>query len=165
MQLILELLLIIIICYIAYISGVFKGAPFVPTKKTKVIDIIEAAKLKPGDKLVDLGSGDGRILIAAATHGIESHGYEINPLLILWSKYQIKKAGLSHMAFVHWKNFWFEDLSPYNVVTVFGITKIMERLGRKLKTELKPGSRIVSYVFPIPNLKEELANGMHVYQL
>jgi cyclopropane fatty-acyl-phospholipid synthase-like methyltransferase len=79
---------------ISYYLGVFEGAHYMPTTNEIVIQMLTMAELKPGDKLVDIGSGDGRILIAAAQQGIESVGYEINPLLVLWSRSRIKRAGM-----------------------------------------------------------------------
>ena len=82
------------------------GAPFEPTSDRKLKIMMKLAKVKKGEKAVDHGSGDGKIVIALAKAGAEAHGYEINPLLVLFSRYKIKKAGLKGKAFIHWKNFW-----------------------------------------------------------
>ncbi|OGE74144.1 MAG: hypothetical protein A3I07_00110 [Candidatus Doudnabacteria bacterium RIFCSPLOWO2_02_FULL_42_9] len=160
----IEVLIIIVVLVVTYFLGVIRGAPFVPTNIETVDQMIQAAELKTGDRLADIGSGDGRILIAAAKLGIESHGFEINPLLVWWSRYKIKKAGLQNLAFVHWKNFWFQDFSDYNVVMLFGITKIMGKLEQKLKTELPPGSRVVSNIFHFPNWESTKIGSVFVYQ-
>ncbi|TSA46497.1 SAM-dependent methyltransferase, partial [bacterium] len=83
-----------IIIYLAILVGITvvlyyftQGALFVPTHRDKVKKIIELAHVQPGEKAVDLGSGDGRILIALAQAGADAHGFEINPLLIIWSRY------------------------------------------------------------------------------
>lgn len=127
------------------------GAYFAPTLKKEIERMVSLSGVKPGDKAVDLGSGDGRLVIALAKAGAEAHGYEINPLLVLIAKINIKMAGLSGKAFSHWKNFWELDLSEFNVVTVFGITYMMKKLETKLKKELKPGSKIVSNYFIFPD--------------
>ena len=129
------------------------GAPFEPTSDKKVKKMIRLAKIKKGDKAVDLGSGDGRIVIALAKAGAEAHGYEINPFLVLLSKYKIKRAGLKGKAFIHWKNFWKISFRKYDVIMMFQFKTIMHRLEKKLKKELKPKSRVVSYYWKFPNWK------------
>src|SRR5882672_3428464 len=70
-----------------------RGAPYVPSRKDSIKKMLVLANLKPGDKVVDLGSGDGRIVIAFARNGIDAHGYEISPALVLWSKLMIFALG------------------------------------------------------------------------
>lgn len=128
----------------------FRGAFFAPSERKEVERIILLSGAKSGDKAVDLGSGDGRLVIALAKAGAEAHGYEINPILVWWSRLKIKKAGLSKKAFVYQKNFWNLDLSDFNIVSVFGIKYMMARLELKLKKELKPDARVVSNYFIFP---------------
>jgi cyclopropane fatty-acyl-phospholipid synthase-like methyltransferase len=136
---------------IAYYLGIFTGAHYVPTTDKTVERMIRMAKLVPGEKLTDIGSGDGKILIAAAKLGVESVGYEINPLLVLWSRARIARAGLKGKAKVYWKSFWNVDLSEFSVVTVYGIPHIMATLEKKVSKELAHGSRVVCNSFPLPN--------------
>lgn len=143
--------LTIFFCLILY-ALVF-GAPFAPLADNRIQTMIKLLKLKKGDKLADLGSGDGRIVIAFAKLGIESHGYEINPVLVAISRYRIRKLGLGKKAYIHFKDFWREDLSGYSAVAIYGIGHIMARFGSKLKKELKPGSKIVANYFRFSNLK------------
>jgi len=141
-----------------FIPILFLGAPYVITDQERVKKIIVLLNIKPGDKAVDLGSGDGRLVIAMAKAGAEAYGYEINPFLVLLAKKNIQKAGLKNKAFIHWKSFWKEDFSSFNAVTVFGVSYIMKRLETKLQKELKPSARVVSSVFTFPSwvyLKKE----------
>lgn len=126
------------------------GAPYVPIPKYGLDKIIEFAAVKPGQKAVDLGSGDGRIMIAMAKAGAIVHGYEINPLLVWWTQRRIKQEGLEGRAFVYLKSFWNEDLYSFDIVTLFGVRKIMKRLEEKLDKELKPGAKIISFGFSFP---------------
>ena len=143
----------------------FWGAVYLPTKKEAVEKMIELAKIKPGEKAVDLGAGDGRLVIALAKADIEAHGYEINPILILLAKINIYKAGLKGKAFIHFKNFWQEDLSRFDIVVVFGIGHIMEKLEKKLDKELKKGARVVSNSFTFPNWRlSKKENGVFLYE-
>ncbi len=160
-----SILLIFLILLVAYFLGIFRGAPFVPTQADALERMIRSAEIKPGEKLADLGSGDGRIVIAAAKAGAEAHGFEINPLLVWYSRRQIKKAGLNGKAFIHWKSFWYQDFSSYQIVTLFGITSIMKNLEQKLKTELSPGSRVVSNIFRFPNWEYTKDGSVYTYRI
>jgi ribosomal protein L11 methylase PrmA len=133
----------------------FKGAVYLPTQKRTVKKMIELSGVRPGEVAVDLGSGDGRLVIALAKAGAKAHGYEINPFLILLARWNIRRTGLKDRAFIHFKNFWKEDFSQFDIVTIFGIGYAMEPLEQKLKKELKAGARIVSNVFPFPNWRHE----------
>ena len=146
-----------------------RGAPYLPTfgnKMDVMFGIIRAhmkqqrAKNTKPLKFVDLGSGDGRVVFRAAREGIfnESVGYEINPTLHIF-------ACLRKMATPkYWSNtkfrmgdLWRTDLSRYDVVAVYGLSPIMDRLGSKLKDELRPGSIVISNVFSIPGWRASTA--------
>jgi cyclopropane fatty-acyl-phospholipid synthase-like methyltransferase len=129
------------------------GAPFAPLADNRIKTMMRNLKLKKGQKLVDLGSGDGRVVIAFAKTGVEAHGYEINPVLVALSRYKIRRSGLGDKAFIHFADFWNKDFSGYDAVTVYGINHMMGRLEKKLKKELKPGSLVASNYFKFPNLK------------
>ena len=128
-----------------------QGAPFVPTSRKKMAVIKRFACAQPKAKVADLGSGDGRLMVAIAKSGIIVHGYEINPGLIFISRLWIRLFGLQKKALVYNKSFWNVDLSSYDVVVVYGIDYIMERLEKKLLKELKPGTQVISNNFKFPN--------------
>ncbi|MBU0612565.1 class I SAM-dependent methyltransferase [Patescibacteria group bacterium] len=163
----IEIILIILLLIFIISFGIpfVTGAPFAPSAKKGVKKMIELAKIKEGDIAVDLGSGDGRIVIALARAGAEAHGYEINQFLAWYSKIRIRMAGLEKKAFIHRGNFFKEDLSKYNVVIVFGIFYIMEELERKLQKETKPNTIIVCNNFSLPNWKPANKEGkFYVYE-
>lgn len=132
-----------------------RGAIYDPSTPEKTRVIAEVAGVAPGERAVDLGSGDGRVVIALARRGAEAHGWEVNPLLVLRSRRNIRRAGLEGRAFIHWGSFWKADLSGYDLVTVFQVGFIMARLEAKLRRELKPGSRVVSHYWRFPTLRAE----------
>lgn len=142
--------LTVFFCLILY--ALIFGAPFAPLADNRIKSMLQLLKPKTGDKFVDLGSGDGRIVIAFAKLGIESHGYEINPVLVAISRLKIRRLNLQHKAFIHFKDFWMEDLSKFNLVALYGIAHMMGRLEKKLLKELKPGSKIVANYFKFPHL-------------
>ncbi len=139
--------------FILMMYALIFGAPFATLASNRIETMIKLLKLKKGDKVVDLGSGDGRIVIAFAKLGLESHGYEINPVLVAWSRFKIRQMGLQNKAFIHFKSYWSEDFSGFNAVTVYGIGHMMGRLEKKLRKELKSGSKIVSNYFGLPSLR------------
>ncbi|MBI2054421.1 MAG: methyltransferase domain-containing protein, partial [Candidatus Staskawiczbacteria bacterium] len=141
------LLFFISMFFDSVIPFMFWGAFYAETEDKKIEKMIEFANIKPGEKAVDLGAGDGRIVIALAKKGIEAHGYEINPILVAKAKDKIEKAGLKGKAFMHWGNFWKKDISGFDIIIIFGISFIMKKLGKKLKKEAKDGSKIISNYF------------------
>lgn len=143
-----------------------RGAIFVPMRREVIGRVVKMLEINAGDRAVDLGSGDGRVVIALALAGAEAHGYEHNPVLVWWSRLQIRRAGLSGRAFIHQANFWSIDFSQYTIFTVFGISYIMEKLEEKLEREAVHSSRIVSYLFPLPNKKESVREkGVYLYKV
>lgn len=142
------------------------GAIFFPTTTRNVETMIALALLRAGDKIVDLGSGDGRIVIACAKRGIRAEGYEINPILVLLSRRAIRRAGVQDLAVIHWKSFWRANLAPFNVIFVYGIPYIMSDLRKKLERELKSDTRVVSHVFQIPQwISVEEREKVYLYKI
>lgn len=120
----------------------------------------------PGTKVVDLGSGAGRLLFLAAAQGAEAVGYELNPFLVWWTRFMIWKKGYSGRVVVHGQSLYQADIKSADVVFAFLFNKPMAKLKEKLFSELKPGAKIISYTFPIPGktpLKKE--QGIYVYQI
>ena len=129
--------------------------------------MIELAKIKKGEKVYDLGSGDGRLVIMAAKKGARAIGFEINPFLVLISWVRILLAGVRKNAKIKWRNFWGQDISDADVVLLYLITQYMERMEKKLKAELKPGARVVSYTFKFPTWQHSFydkENTLYVYE-
>lgn len=156
---ILLLLLLIII-----VSPVVFGAPFYPTERKIIQKLVKFAKENNIKKACDLGSGDGRVVIALARAGIETVGFEINPILVSLSKLSIKR-GKSKNAQINFTNFWRVDLSEYDLIFVFGLKNIMNRLERKLRKEMKPGTFVASFAFEFPNWKhKKKMNGVYLYE-
>ena len=159
---IVDLVLIFFCAIVLYY--LFNGAIFVPTRPETVAEMVRLAN-RPGIKVADLGSGDGRIVIAFAKAGAQAVGYEVNPILALWSWYNIWKAGATGQATIHFKSFWAVDLSGFDAIVVFGMTHIMGRLQAKLERELRPGTLVVSNIFKFPNWPIAAEqNGLRLYR-
>jgi len=169
--LILLLIFLLIVCLFVFsmsfliLPTLFWGAIYVPTKPGIVKKMINLADIKPGDKAVDLGSGDGRLVIALAKAGAEAHGYEINRFLVCLARKNIRQAGLSDRAFILLKSFWEQDFSKFDIVTIYGMSHIMKKLELKLKKELKPNAKVVSNSFTFPNWQHsKKEEGVYLYE-
>jgi protein-L-isoaspartate O-methyltransferase len=136
-----------------------RGAIYDPSSRNEAQAMARIAEVRPGEKAADLGSGDGRVVCALAREGAEAHGFEINPILVLISRRNIRREGLGGRAFIHWGNFWRRGLSDYSLITVFQVGFVMARLEAKLARELAPGSRIVSHYWRFPGFRPEQTQG------
>jgi len=143
-----------------------RGAIYDPSTQAEAEMMAALANVQPGEKAADLGSGDGRVVCALARAGAEAHGFEINPILVLVSRRNIRAAGLAGRAFIHWRNFWRCDLSRFTLITSFQVGFVMGRMEAKLRRELAPGSRIVSHYWKFPGLgPEETRANIYRYRI
>lgn len=142
---------------------VFSGAPYVPTFTRDLEDIFKEIDLPNGAEVVDLGSGDGRLLLIAAKKGYTAVGYEINPILWAISLWRLRKYPNAH---AYLKSLWRADVRKADLVFTF-LNKIYAgKLEKKLLAEMKPGSYFSSFGFAYGNLeliKKHRAN--HIYKL
>ena len=155
------------IFFVSTAWSVFTGAPFVPTDARNVDLMLRAAGVRPGDRVADLGSGDGRIVVAAAKAGAIAEGWEISPYLWLLSWWNVRRAGVEERAQVHLGSYWDRTFRETDVVTLFLITHHMPRMREKLRAELPPGARVVSYVFRFPEwpIADAPGKGVYVYNI
>jgi SAM-dependent methyltransferase len=131
-------------------------APFVTTPHQVVSRMLELAEIEKGDVLYDLGSGDGRIVIAAAKkYGIKAVGFEIDPVLVKDSRQIIEQAGLEGLAEIREQDIRTVDFSSASVVTMYLYPAANLRLRPVLMRQLKPGSRIVSHDFGMGSWKPD----------
>jgi ubiquinone/menaquinone biosynthesis C-methylase UbiE len=126
-----------------------KLAPYVPTPQDVVDKMLDLAQLKPGEKLYDLGSGDGRIVITAARdYRAKAVGVEISEQLYRQAKQRISDLRLDKSVSLVHGNLMDVDLKDADVVTLYLLTDANEKLKPKLES-LKPGARVVSHDFEI----------------
>jgi len=128
-------------------------APYIPTPEAIVDRMLDAAHIKAGETVYDLGSGDGRIVIAAAQkYGAKAVGVEIRPDLCRQAQARIKTLGLEDRVTMVEGSALRVDLSPADVVTMYFLTTSNERLKPSLE-KMKSGSRVVSNEFPVKGWK------------
>jgi len=152
-----------LIVILPFLLVIFSGAPYVPTFTRDLEDIFKEVKLPQKAIVVDLGSGDGRLLLIAAQRGYTAIGYEINPILWLISVWRLRKYPNAH---TYLRSLWKADVREADLVFTF-LNKIYAgRLEKKLLAEMKPGSYFSSFGFAYGNLeliKKHRAN--HIYKL
>ncbi|RLF20125.1 MAG: hypothetical protein DRZ82_03290 [Thermoprotei archaeon] len=128
--------------------------PFVPTPEIVARYMLKLAEVKPGEVVYDLGSGDGQIVIIAAKEfGARAVGVEIRKDLVEESLRRIKEQGLEDRVKIIHGDFFKVNISEADVVTLYLLTSVNERLRPKLEKELRPGTRVVSHDFEIPGWK------------
>lgn len=161
------LLIFITILLAIFIFSVFLGAPYVPTPRFKIKRILKLAELKRGEVLYDLGSGDGQIIIEAAkNYVVKAIGVEINPFLVYFSRKKIRKVGMEGKIKVCFGSIFKKDISDANVIIIYLTQLANNRLEKKLLSELKPGTRIISLSFifkKIPLVKSH--HNIRLYQI
>lgn len=146
------------------------GAPYLPSLSSQIGIALELVDLTEGQHLLELGCGDGKVVIAAAERGLRVTGYELNPILALisWIRTRRYKGRVK----IIWGNFWWRRLPACDGIFVFLLPKYMGKLDKKITQDMKlwlsdssqrvdgqgqpglpQGSRVklVSFAFKIPN--------------
>lgn len=141
--------LIIALILLACFGGVLLfGAPYLPTLRPQIKTALEMADLKPGQTLIELGSGDGRVLIAAARQGLNVVGYELNPLLVMISWLRTRRYR-RHVRII-WGDFWQKDWPEAEAVFTFLLPRYMSKLDKKVIQFYNRPVKLVSFAFKIP---------------
>jgi hypothetical protein len=122
------------------------GGPYVPTPQVVVDQMLRMANVGPDDYVIDLGSGDGVIVLTAATQfKARGFGVDIDPELVKLSNAEAKRRGVADRASFQVQDVFKADLSRATVLTLYLLPSMMTNLQSKVYTELKPGTRVVSH--------------------
>jgi SAM-dependent methyltransferase len=150
----------LIICF----GGVLLfGAPYLPTLGPQVRTALELADLRAGDTLLELGCGDGRVVIAAAKQGINVVGYELNPLLVVLAWLRTRRY--RKQVRIIWGDFWREPWPPAEAIFVFLLPKYMSKLNTKVMQYSNKPVKLVSFAFTIPGLEPARQKaGLYLYK-
>src|SRR5581483_8820088 len=150
-------------------------APYIPSPQVVVEKMLEAARVKPGETVYDLGSGDGRIVITAARlFKARAVGVELSADLCRATTEKVKSLGLDQQVKIIHGNLLKVDLSPADVVTLYLLTSSNDRLRPNLEKYLHPGARVVSNDFEVPGWKPDqvvkiaaggLTHNIYVYEI
>jgi SAM-dependent methyltransferase len=142
------IVILIVIVAVSIIWPLLMGAAWSPTSVSVVDKMLEMAKVDSNDVVYDLGSGDGRIVAEAARrYHARAVGVEVDPLRVIWSWIAIRVMGLNNRVKIVWGNIFHQDIGDATVVTLFLWQRTNRMLKKKLLEELKPGTRVVSYIW------------------
>jgi SAM-dependent methyltransferase len=131
--------------------------PFVPTNQATVEAMLRIANVGPGDFVIDLGSGDGRILIAAARlRGARGFGVDLNPERVKESIENAKAAGVADRVRFHQRNLFDTKIAEATVLTMYLLPRVNIELRPRLLEELRPGTRVVSHDFDMGDWQADL---------
>ncbi|XP_072219690.1 ATP synthase subunit C lysine N-methyltransferase [Leuresthes tenuis] len=132
--------------------------PFVPATTVQVENVLKVLQARSGT-LVDIGSGDGRIVIAAAKHGFQASGFELNPWLVWYSRFKAWREGVHRSTSFHISDLWKVSFAQYSNVVIFGVPQMMDQLEHKLASELPITAKVVACRFPFPTWVPEHTEG------
>jgi protein-L-isoaspartate O-methyltransferase len=132
------------------------GGPYVPTPQAVVDAMLDLAKVGPADFVIDLGSGDGRIVLTAAQrHKARGLGIDIDPELVEQSNAEARKRGVAERVTFQQQDVLKARIDDATVLTLYLLPGMMQSLAAKFMRELKPGTRIVSHDFPFGDWKPD----------
>lgn len=145
------------------------GLPWVPSRLERAERALKMADLQPDELLLDLGSGDGRVLLLAArVFGARGHGIEVSPLLVWWTRWQARRRALQGRVTAQRGDFYRADWSAADVVYIYATARQMQRLQKTLPTRLRRGARVVCVSAEMPDWKPQAADThalIFVYQM
>jgi hypothetical protein len=136
----------------------YGDTPYVQTPQNVVDKMLEVAKVGPKDFVIDLGSGDGRMVITAAKkHGARGFGVDLDRRLVTLSNRLAAKAGVSNRAVFYERDIYQTDLSPATVVTIYLLPEVNLMMRPRLFAMLKPGTRVVSHDYDMGEWTPDLS--------
>lgn len=141
-----------IVC-IPFVSPAFRRfcLPYVPATTDQLLGVTKALAGRSG-RLLDVGSGDGRIVFTAAKLGFKSDGVELNPWLVYYSRIAALLDPKCRDSKFYRKNLWSFDLKPYENIVIFGVEQMMSEFEKKLLKEVNHDTIVVACRFPLPNM-------------
>lgn len=143
---------LLFLLFLPFAIVLLAGAPYLPTRKKQAESALDMLSLKKGEVFVDLGCGDGVMLVHGAKRGLVCYGYELNPLIfmIAWLRTRPYRKNVH----VRMRNYWHVPLPPATKgVYVFLLDQFMEKLDAKMKKEAVKGTKLLSYTFKIQGKK------------
>ena len=145
-------LVLLMVISIPTVMAMINGAPYVPTPMERVKKMVALAKIKKGQRVYDLGCGDGRfVYIAANQYGAKATGIELSPMVYLLAK--VRQWIWRSRAEIKFGNFKFHDISDAEVIFCYLLPETLKKIQPDLDKQLRPGVKICSYAFTIPNWK------------
>jgi hypothetical protein len=141
--------MVLFVLIMAFSLVVFFGPPYLPTFKKQIEVALEMVDLKPGETLLELGSGDGRVMLAAAKRDLKVIGIELNPLLVIVS--YIVTWRYRNQVRIIWGNYWGRPWPRADGIFTFMLPRYMGRLDERIEKWRPKAIRLVSFAFALPN--------------
>jgi SAM-dependent methyltransferase len=139
---------LLFIILVPTMMALIHGAPFVPTPMAAVEKMLSLAKIKSGDKVYDIGCGDGRMVyLAAKEYNADAVGFELSPLVYALAR--VRHFFWRSKAKIVFGNFKKHNLSDADVIVCYLLPETLARLQKKLDRELKKGAKVISYAFQV----------------
>ena len=157
------LFVIVVILVLSFGYVVAFGAPYLPTLSKQASAAFELLDLRPGETLLELGCGDGRMVVEAAKRGVKVVGYELNPFLVLlcW----LRTRRYRQLVTIRMADFWRADWPQADAVFGFILPRLMRKLDAKITKEHRTPMRVASFAFEIPDKKAEKSKaGVFLYR-
>jgi SAM-dependent methyltransferase len=154
------LIAIFILLALSFAGVVLVGAPYLPTLTPQVKAALDLADLKSGETLLELGCGDGKVLVAAARRGYKAVGYELNPFLALVAWLRTRRYGKNVR--VIWGDLWARSWPEAEAIFVFLLPRFMKKLDKKVIQYNHKPVKLVSFAFEIPD-RPKVAKKAGVY--
>jgi precorrin-6B methylase 2 len=129
--------------------------PYVPTPQPVVDRMLELALVDSSDYVIDLGSGDGRIVISAAKQGATGHGIDLDPQRIREARENARQADVEDRVIFMQDDIFVTDFSQASVITMYLLSSVNKKLRPRLLEELRPGTRVVSHSFDMDEWKAD----------
>lgn len=156
MGLFIILLFILLVVFVLLILSIailiilfYTRVPFVRTPGRVIDKIIKTAGINAKDIVYDLGCGDAKVMVEVAKRtGAKVVGFEISPWAFFLGRLRIRFT--KSKTKILYKNFYKENLAPADVIFCFLIDSVMEKVGKQLETQLRPGTTVISFAFHIP---------------
>lgn len=158
MLMVIGLVLLVLIACFGFVLAF--GAPYLPTLTPNMHAALDLADLQPGQTLLELGCGDGKVLLAAAARGYRVVGYELNPLLVIVCRIRCWRH--RQQVRVVWGNFWTQDWPEAAAIFVFLLQKHMAKLDKKIIQYKHKPVKLISFAFAIPE-RQPTAQKASVY--
>ncbi len=157
------LVVMFIVFLLCFAFVILFGAPFLPTLKPQIGAALDLLDLQPGQTMLELGCGDGRVLIAAAQRGVNAVGYELNPILagISW----LRTRTYGKRVKVVWGDYWHAEWPKAEGVFGFILTRFMGKLDKKIMQYPYRPVKVASFAFEIPDKKPaNVKQGVFLYK-
>lgn len=156
-------LIISVIVVSCFVFVLLFGPPFLPTLRPQITIALDLLDLRPGQTMLELGCGDGRVLVAAAKRGLNVVGYELNPILVVvaW----LATWRYRRQVRLVWGDFWRISWPEADGIFGFVLPRCMSKLHKKIMQYSHRPLRVASFAFVIPEKKPQATEkGVYLYE-